>query len=210
MIEVIPGALEVNFLKVEEKIRMVEPYVDWFHFDVTDHTFTESSSFHDPQPFKNLKTKLNLEIHLMVDDPTTVVSQWVDAGFKRLIAHVESRDPQGFVNRVKELGAEAGLALDGFTEVVKLEPFLSQIDQVTVMMIKAGLSGQKFMEENFGKIRIIHKLRPDLPIEIDGGINDQTAKLVKEAGATRLVSTSFLFWQNSGRIKEAIEELKNV
>lgn len=210
MIEIFPGVLEDSFSKIEEKIRMVEPYTDWLHFDVADNTFTESGSFHDPSPFKSLKTKLNLEIHLMLLDPIAVVKDWVDAGFKRLIAHVESHDSQGFINQVKKVGAEVGLALDGFTEVEKMSPFLSQIDQVTVMMIKAGKSGQKFMEENLDKIRWIHQKWPDLPIEIDGGVNLQTAKLAKDAGATRFVSTSYIFWQNSGRIKEAIEELRNV
>ena len=209
MIEIFPGALEDSFSKVEEKIRMVEPYVDWLHFDVIDNTWAENDSFRDPTPFKTLKTKLNLEIHFMFMDPTVVVGDWVDVGFKRLIAHVESRNPQDFINQVKESGVEVGLALDGPTDVFKLEPFLSQIDQVTVMMIKAGKSGQKFMEENLEKIRWIHQKYPNLPIEVDGGINPQTAKLAKEAGTTRLVSTSFLFWQNSGRIKEASEELKS-
>lgn len=209
MIEIFPGVLEDSFSKIEEKIRMVEPYADWLHFDVADNTLTESVSFHDSQPFKTLKTKLNLEIHLMFLDPSAVVQAWVDVGFKRLIAHVESRDPQEFIDQAKALGVEVGLVLDGPTEVEKIKPFLSQINQITIMMIKAGKSGQKFMEENLDKIRFVHQKWPKLPIEVDGGINPQTAKLAKDAGATRFISTSFLFWHNNGRIKEAIEELKN-
>lgn len=209
MIEIYPGVLEDSFSKIEEKIRMIESYAEWLHFDIADKTFSESNSFQDPAPFKTLKTKPNLEIHLMVADPAAVVQDWVGAGFKRLIAHVESNNPQDFIEKVKEARVEVGLALDGFTEVEKIEPFLSQINQVTIMMIKAGKSGQKFMEENLDKIRRIHQKYPNLPIEIDGGVNPQTAKLAKDAGATRFISTSYIFWQNSGRIKEAIEELKN-
>lgn len=209
MIEIFPGVLEDSFSKIEEKIRMVEPYVDWLHFDVTDNTLTESASFHDPSPFKTLKTKLNLEIHLMFLDPSAVVQDWADAGFKRLIAHVESENPQKFIKKTKAKGLEVGLALDGPTGVERMAPFLSQINQVTIMMIKAGKSGQKFMEENLEKVRLIRQKWPNLPIEVDGGINPETARLVKEAGATRLASTSYIFWKNKGRIKEAIEELKN-
>lgn len=209
MIEIIPGIQEDNFEKIEEKIRLVEPYVDWVHFDVTNHTLTSNGSFHDPRPFKNFKTTVQLEIHLMFSDPISVIDDWAEVGFKRLIAHVESENPQKFIKKTKAKGLEVGLALDGPTAVEKITPFLSQIDQVTIMMIKAGPSGQKFHPEYSDKIRFIHKNWPNLPIEVDGGINPETARPVKEAGATRLASTSFIFWQNNGRIKEAIEELKN-
>ncbi|MDP3998487.1 MAG: hypothetical protein Q8P89_02630 [bacterium] len=209
MIEIIPGIQEDNFEKIEEKIRLVEPYVNWVQIDITDKTLTVNESFRDPQPFKKLKTGLFLEVHLMTIDPARVASDWAGAGFKRLIAHFESQNPQEFIRTAKRLGVEVGLAIDGPTEVAKIEPFLSQIDQVTVMMIKSGPSGQKFHPEYSDKIRFIHKNWPNLPIEVDGGINPETANLVKKAGATRLASTSFLFWKNSGRIKEAIGELKN-
>lgn len=210
MIEVIPGILEDSFAKIEEKIRLVEPYVEWVQIDIADGALTDKASFRDPQPFKNLETHLNLELHLMVVDPLKVAKDWVGAGFKRLIAHVESNDSREFIDEVKILGAEVGLAIDGPTSIEVIEPFLEETDQVTVMMIKAGKSGQKLQEENLEKIRFIHQNFPELPIEVDGGINDQTAKLVKDAGATRLISTSFLFWQNVDNLKEAIEFLKRV
>ena len=210
MIEIIPGIQEDNFSKIEEKIRLVEPYVNWVQIDVTDKTLTDNESFRDPRPFKKLKTKLNFEVHMMFADPLAAVENWVKAGFGRLIAHVEIRDPQEFIDKVKALGVEVGLALDGPTELAKISPFLSQIDQVTIMMYKAGRSGQKFQEENLEKIRFIHQKFPNLSIEVDGGINAETAKLVKKAGAERLISTSFLFWQNRDNIKEAIKLLKKV
>ncbi len=208
MIEIIPGIQEDNFSKIEEKIRLVEPYVSWVQIDVTDKTLTDNESFRDPRPFKGLKTNLNFEIHFMFAEPILVVQDWANAGFKRLIAHVESKNPQGFIDGAKKLGLEVGLALDGPTPVEKIAPFLDQLDQITIMMYKAGRSGQKFQEENLEKIRAIHQQYPQLPIEVDGGINDQTAGLVKEAGATRLISTSFLFWQNKDNIEEAIKILK--
>src|SRR3990172_4166349 len=100
MIEIIPGIQEDSFAKIEEKIRMVEPYVSWVQIDVTDKTLTDNESFRDPRPFKNLKTGLNLEVHLMVASPLKMAKDWVDAGFKRLIAHVESNDSREFVEKV--------------------------------------------------------------------------------------------------------------
>lgn len=209
MIEIIPGIQEDSFSKIEEKIHLVEPYVDWVQIDITDKTLTSNESFRDPEPFKNLKTKLNFEVHLMVSDPVKATKSWYETGFKRLIAHVECNDPRDFIKECKSLGVEVSLAIDGPTPLEVIEPFLEGIDQVLVMMYKAGPSGQKFQTENLEKVKFIHENYPDLLIEVDGGINQETARWVKEAGATRLVSTSFLFWQNNGRIKEAIEDLKN-
>lgn len=208
MIEILPGIQEESFAKICQKIRLVEPYVNWVQIDVTDKTLTENESFRDPKPFKNLKTRVNFEVHLMFDDPLKVVPDWAEAGFKRLIGHVESQDPGGFVRWVRERGLEVGLALDGPTPVGEIVPYLPQVDQVLVMMYKAGPSGQKFQKENLKKIKFIHQNFPNLPIEVDGGINGETAKMVKEAGASRLVSTSFLFWQNRDHLEEAIEILK--
>lgn len=146
----------------------------------------------------------------MLADPLKVAKDWVDAGFKRVIAHVESRNPREFIEEVKVSGAQVGLALDAPTDLETIEPFLEEIDQILVMMYKAGRSGQTFQAENLEKVKTIHGNLPDLPIEVDGGINAQTAHWVKEAGATRLVSTSFLFWENNKHIGEAIEILKNI
>lgn len=209
MIEIIPGIQEDSFLKIEEKIHLVEPYASWIHLDITDKTLTTSESFRDPEPFKNLKTKLNFEVHLMVADPVKVAKSWHEAGFKRLIAHVEGNDPRDFIEECNNLGVETGLAIDGPTPLEEIEPFLEEIDQVLVMMYKAGPSGQKFQTENLEKIRFIRENYPVVPIEVDGGINQETARWVKESGATRLVSTSFLFWQNGDHVGEAIEVLKN-
>lgn len=208
MIEIIPGIQEDAFPKIETKIQLVESQVDWVQIDVTDNTLTENESYRDPRPFKDLQTRLNFEAHLMVKDPVSIAKEWVDAGFRRLIAHVECENPQGFIDATKELEVEVGLALDGPTNVVEIVPYLDELDQVLVMMYKAGPSGQKFQVENLEKIKFLHRSWPNVPIEVDGGINQETASYVKKAGATRLVSTSFIFWQNQD-IGAAIEALRN-
>lgn len=207
MIDVIPGILEKEWPSIEERVRLVAPYVEWVQIDVADNTLVPNTTFLDFSKFTSV-TKPFLEAHLMVAKPEKYIKSMADAGFKRLIAHVECHDPRVFLDQAKYEHVEVGVAIDGATELDQAEPFLEEVDVVLVMTIEAGFSGQPFLTENLEKIKKIHENFPDLPIEVDGGINDKTARLVVEAGATRLVSTSYLF-KNSDQISQAIERLKN-
>lgn len=205
--QIIPGIQEATFPEIEKRIHLVEPYVKWVQIDVTDKTLTTNESFRDPKPFKNLKTKVNLEIHLMTKNAAEKAQEWIDAGFKRIIAHVEIDSPQKYINNIKGK-AEVGLALDGPTPIEAILPYISQIDSVLIMMYKAGPSGQKFQPEQLEKIRILHQRNPDLPIEVDGGTNLETIRETEKAGAIRFVATSAIF--RSDNIKEAIEKLQGI
>lgn len=204
-IDVIPGILEKEWSRIEEKLRLVTPLVEWVQIDVADNTYVPNETL---LKFDKLDPALSFEAHLMVSQPEKYIKPLVDAGFKRLIAHVECQDPRLFLEQAKYENVEVGIAIDAATSIETIEPFLEEIDMVLVMTIEAGFSGQEFMTETVEKIKAIHEHFPDLPIEVDGGINDKTAKLVKDAGATRLVSTSFLF-KDPGNIAHAIEVLKN-
>lgn len=208
MIEVIPGILEKEWEMIDERLRLVAPYTPWAQIDFADNTLVPNTTFLDFAAFKPFAEKISLEAHLMVANPEKYIKAASDAGFKRLIAHVEAHDPRIFLDQVKYEHVEVGIAIDGPTEFEQVEPILEEVDFVLVMTIEAGFSGQVFLPECVEKIKSIHNYLPDLSIEVDGGINDQTARLVKEAGATRLVATSFLF-NNPGSIAAAIEHLKN-
>lgn len=205
MIDVIPGILEKDWQEIERRIALVAPHVSWVHIDVADNTLVPNTTFLD---FPKLSQSPQFEAHLMVVHPEKYIKPLADAGFKRLIVHVEAQDPRLFFDQAQYEHVEVGIAIDGPTELEQVEPFLEEVDCVLVMMIEAGFSGQELQPENIEKIKAIHQGFPDLPIEVDGGINDSTAKLVKDAGATRLVSTSFLF-RDPQRIAEAIELLQN-
>lgn len=211
MIDIIPGILEEDFEEIERRIGWVSPYVSWVQIDVADNTLVPNETFLEFGKFGQL-VKLDklpsLEAHLMVAEPEKYIRPLADAGFKRLIAHVESHDPRRFLDEATYESCEAGIAIDGPTELEQVEPFLESVDVVLVMTIEAGFSGQTLMPETIEKIKTIHENFPDLAIEVDGGINDKTAKLVKDAGATRLVSTSYLF-RDPAHIAAAIESLKN-
>jgi len=208
MIDVIPGILEKEWEMIEERLRLIGGLVDWAQIDFADNTMVPNTTFFDFTKFAPYAKQISLEAHLMVAQPEKYIKAAADAGFKRLIAHVEAHDPRLFLDRVKYEHVEVGIAIDGPTEFETVEPFLEEVDFVLVMTVEAGFSGGTFLPECVEKIKSIRSYLPDLPIEADGGINDQTARLVCEAGATRLVSTSFLF-KDPATIAGAIERLKN-
>jgi len=209
MIDVIPSILEKEWGPIEERLKLVADLVRAVQIDVADNTLVPNETFADFAKFTPYAEKLSLEAHLMVANPEKYIKPLADAGFKRLIAHVEAADPRLFLEQAEHEHVEVGMAIDGATEFEQIEPFLEEIDMVLVMTIEAGFSGQSFMVETVEKIKAIHQHFPDLSIEVDGGINDQTAKIAVDAGATRLVSTSFLF-KDPAKIAEAIERLKYV
>jgi ribulose-phosphate 3-epimerase len=212
MIDVIPGVLEKEWKPIEEKLLIAGPHVSWIQVDVADNTIVPNTTLLDFTNFSPTKLlrqleHLSFEAHLMVANPEKYITPLADAGFKRIIAHVEAHDPRIFLEQAKYEHVEVGIAVDGPTELEQVEPFLDQVDVVLIMTIEAGFSGQEFMSETLEKIKTIHENFPDLPIEVDGGINERTAKMAGEAGATRLVSTSFLF-KNPDSIVSSIALLK--
>ena len=206
MVDIVPGILEKEWPPIEEKLKLVSSLTELAQIDVADNTLVPNTTFLDFPKFASI-TKPSLEAHLMVASPEKYIKPLADAGFKRLIAHVECQDPRLFLDQVQYEHVDAGIAIDGPTGLEEVEPFLEEVDLVLVMTIEAGFSGQPFLEETLEKIKKIRTNFPDLPIEVDGGINDKTAPMVIAAGATRLVSTSYLF-KDPTRIEAAIERLK--
>lgn len=216
MIDIVPGINEKDLTEIERKLDLVAPHVEWVQIDVADGILVPSTTFLDFSQWPSLTKKslgtdlsrISLEAHLMVTNPEKYIQPLVDAGFKRLIAHIECHDPRRFLEEARFESVEVGVAIDAPTDFEELEPFLNEIDCVLVMMYEAGPSGQAFQPEQLEKVKTLRTNLPDVPIEVDGGITDQTAKLVVEAGATRLVATSFLF-NDPGRIAHAFEQLNN-
>ena len=158
---------------------------------------------------------MNLEVHLMTKNATNKAQDWITAGFKRIISHVESDNPDQFVkpalSKIEGLvksRVEVGLALDGPSSLELLLPYIDKVDFVLIMMYKAGPSGQLFEPSQLEKIRFLHQKYPLLPIEVDGGINHETIILAEKAGASRFVATSAIF--KSDDIGQAIKKLQSV
>ncbi len=192
MFEIIPGILEKEWSGVESKIELVLPFAKTIHIDIVDGIFAENKTFLDPAPFAKYTKDIFFELHMMVKNPLQYVKPFADAGFRRFLGHIEQMDDiEEFVVKGQSLG-EVCLAIDGPTPLEDIPVALDDLDGLLLMTIKAGFSGQQFMED-FAKKAEEVKARTWIPIEIDGGINDQTIVQAAHFGATRFVSTSFLF-----------------
>lgn len=211
MTDIIPGILEYEWSQIEGKINLVAPYVEWIQIGIADGTFVPMTSLVDFRPLPKFIASLGkpifLEAHLMVVDPVKYIRPLVDNGFTRLVAHVESQDPREFLAQASFESVDVCLAIDTASEVDQVEPFLEEIDGVVIMTAEAGVEGRSFVPETVEKIMTIHQSFPNLPIEVDGGINQQTAVIAREAGAVRLVSTSYIFG-DVAKIALAIDQLK--
>ncbi len=208
MVEIIPAILENNFSEIEKKIRSVESLVEWAQIDLLDGTLMPNSTFADPAPFATLKTPVKLELHLMVKDPLRYLARFANAGFKRFFAHVEGDYVDDYIIECNRLGVEVGLAIDGATQFEKIHKYIINLDVVLVMAIDAGFSGRPFREDTIEKIKKIRNLDFEIPIAVDGAMDDVNAKKVIAAGATRINSNSYIF--GGYDVKMAIEKLKNL
>ena len=194
MFEIIssPGTDNKDWSSVEKKIELVKPFAKTVHIDVLDGKFAPNTTFLDPVPFSKYSKDLFLEAHFMVEEPLQYIKSFADAGFRRFIGQVEKMSDQVEFVAEAELLGEVALALDSDTPVEAVKVPLEDLDSMLVMTVKAGFSGQQFMEQPLEKVKqILEKV--SLPIELDGGINDETIEVGAACGATRFVVTSFLF-----------------
>ncbi len=190
--KIIPGILEKDWPVIEMKIQQVLPFAKAIHIDLIDGKFAPNTTFLDPAPFKKYTSDIPFELHMMVEEPINFLKPWADAGFQRFIGHIEKMSDQvEFVAKAQLLG-EVGLGVDQDSEFDRVEVPFSDLDILLFMTVKAGASGQEFEEKNLEKIKKAREKSP-IPIEVDGGINDQTILSVKQSGADRFVATSFIF-----------------
>jgi len=207
MVEIIPSINVRTFEEVKERIKKVEPYVKWVHLDVTDGVFSKHLTWHDPRDLTALDTKLNIEVHLMVEEPEKIIEQWLIEPVKRIIVHLEAVSKMEFlITKCREAGTEIGLAINPETFWGKLEPWFGKVDLFQILAVHPGPSEQQIAEDTFDKIAHLRKSCPKCIIEVDGGINLATAKKAVGCGASLLVAGAYIF--NHPSPKMAIRELK--
>ncbi len=208
-----PSLLSADFVRLAEEIARVEAAgADWLHLDIMDGHFVPNLTFGPPVVAAIRKiSKLPLDVHLMVSNPAALVEQFAEAGANYLTVHVETEPHlHRLVNRIRELGVKPAVTLNPATSVDLLDEILSEVDMVLVMSVNPGFGGQKFIPASLDKIRRLRqklkRLDRQVLIEVDGGVNQETAPQLIEAGVDVLVAGSAVF--GSADMKATIAALK--
>ncbi len=188
--QIIPGILEKDWSEIEKKIEIIKIFSKKIHIDIIDGKFAQNLTFLDPTPFSKFND-IYFEAHLMVEEPINYLDSFAKAGFKKFIGHVEKMASQEEFVAKGELFGEVSLGLDLPSSLDLITASFEDLDSILLMDVKAGFSSQTFNQSLIEKIKALRS-KTFIPIEVDGGINDQTIVQCKEAGANIFVATSFI------------------
>ncbi|MDI9504226.1 MAG: ribulose-phosphate 3-epimerase [Erysipelotrichaceae bacterium] len=214
-VHVAPSILSADFRFLNHEIEKVyEAGATYLHFDVMDGHFVPNISFGLPV-LESLKGHYNMiyDVHIMISDPLTYGPKFVKAGADIVTFHYEAlsndKERNKVIRAIRKAGGKVGMSIKPKTRVEVVFPFLKMLDLVLVMSVEPGFGGQKFIPASLDKIeklrKYIDRYKLDTLIEVDGGINNKTAKLCKEKGVDILVAGSYLF--GSSKIKDRVEGL---
>ena len=199
-IRIAPSILSADFSKLGEDIRVVEEGgADWLHVDVMDGHFVPNITI-GPLVVAAIKphTKLPLDVHLMIENPDRYIPEFVKAGADIISVHVEACPHlHRTLQLIRSLGAKASVALNPHTPLSMIEHVLTDLDMVLLMTVNPGFGGQSFITNVLPKIALRQMLDAQdlhhVEIEVDGGVNAETSKLVREAGANVLVAGNAVY-----------------
>ena len=211
MIKIAPSILSADFAKLGEDINSIST-ADYLHFDVMDGIFVPNISIGIPVLQSVRKyTDMVLDVHLMITEPVRYVERFAEAGADIVVVHLESDTPENItaaVDKIKACGKKAGIAIKPKTPAEELLPYMDKLDLALVMTVEPGFGGQKFMADMMPKVQLLreyintHGL--DCELEVDGGVNLETAAVCINAGANVLVAGSDVFKASdrAARIKQ--------
>ena len=212
---VAPSILAADFSRLSDEVRRVEEAgANWIHCDIMDGHFVDNISF-GPMVVGVVRkqTKLPLDVHLMIEHADHFVPRFLEAGANSITVHVEAEarhDIPGTLQQIRKSGCRVGLTLNPATPFESVEPFLDSIDLLLIMTVHPGFGGQPFRTEMMDKVKRAAAWNKahgaNMPIEVDGGINPETARVSIESGANVLVAGTSIFHKKD--YAQAIRELR--
>ncbi len=205
-----PSILSADFANLERDIKRVESAgADWLHVDVMDGHFVPNITIGVPV-VKSIKKVSNipLDVHLMIENPEKYIEPFAKAGADILTFHFEAvKDVKGIIKLIKSFGVKAGMSIKPKTKPEDVLEFLPELDLLLVMTVEPGFGGQSFMHDCAEKLPIIREYASEnMVIQVDGGINAETAKICTIKGANSLVAGNYVY--NSDDIQKAISSLR--
>lgn len=210
-----PSVLSCDFANIQRDVEMInQSDADWFHIDIMDGVFVPNISFGFPvMQAIHKHAKKPLDVHLMIQNPDQYIEEFKQAGAAILTVHYEAcTHLHRTIQAIKAAGMKAGVALNPHTPVDVLEHVVKELDLVLIMSVNPGFGGQKFIHQAILKVEqaknLIHRSGSHALVEVDGGVNLETGKLLVEAGADALVAGSFVF--NSESPMQTILDLKQL
>ena len=193
-----PSILSADFARLGEQIRQVAPEAGLLHLDIMDGHFVPNITI-GPVVVKHIRKVCDLffDTHLMISDPATYAPQFAQAGSDGITFHFETvADPQTLIKQLRDLGVSVGVSIKPGTPVQELDPIIDLVEMVLLMTVEPGFGGQSFLPESPQRCRELRvMLRPDQRLEVDGGIDAQTAPIIVAAGADTLVAGNAIFGQ---------------
>lgn len=202
MAKVSPSILAADFVNLERDIHDIEKNnADWIHVDVMDGSFVPNFSFGLPslQAVRNV-TNMQLDVHLMIEQPIRYVERFIAAGADWLTIHIEADTQENTLKALKmirSMGCKAGISLKPGTKAEEAEPYLTSCDLILVMTVQPGFGGQKFREDMMPKLNALRQrldeVHPECLLSVDGGIDLNTAPICRDNGAGVLVTGSAYF-----------------